>query len=59
AQEGRDLRALVRSEPSDDMLVQAIGRLWSAREDRYSELREELKKKGPLGPKIEMSYIGG
>jgi cyclic pyranopterin phosphate synthase len=53
---GHDLRALVRSTASDEELRDALGRIWSARTDRYSEIRSantvEL-------PKVEMSYIGG
>ena len=53
---GTDLRALVRSGASDDELFDAIGRVWSGRTDRYSEIRADatLSK-----PKVEMSYIGG
>ena len=53
---GRDLRALVRGNTSDDELREAIAAVWGARDDRYSELRTaetaELDK-------VEMSYIGG
>jgi cyclic pyranopterin phosphate synthase len=53
---GHDLRALVRGGATDAELREAIGRIWSARTDRYSEIRSantvEL-------PKVEMSYIGG
>jgi cyclic pyranopterin phosphate synthase len=53
---GTDLRALVRSGASDDELFDEIGRVWSGRTDRYSEIRADatLSK-----PKVEMSYIGG
>jgi cyclic pyranopterin phosphate synthase len=53
---GHDLRALVRGGASDDDLAEAIGGIWRARTDRYSELRsaETLDL-----PKVEMSYIGG
>jgi cyclic pyranopterin phosphate synthase len=33
--------------------------IWNRREDRYSELRNELLKQETHSPKIEMSYIGG
>jgi GTP 3',8-cyclase len=56
ATEGHDLRALLRGEKSDDEIAEAIGQIWRAREDRYSEIRSEhtagLRK-------VEMSYIGG
>jgi GTP 3',8-cyclase len=53
---GHDLRALVRSTADDAELEAAIAATWSARTDRYSELR--TAKTADL-PKIEMSYIGG
>jgi cyclic pyranopterin phosphate synthase len=53
---GHDLRGLLRSGASDEELFAAIGRVWRAREDRYSEIRSE----NTLAlPKVEMSYIGG
>ena len=56
ATQGHDLRAMLRSGKSDDEIRAAIDAVWTAREDRYSELRSEdtagLKK-------IEMSFIGG
>jgi molybdenum cofactor biosynthesis enzyme MoaA len=53
---GHDLRALVRGDASDEELREAIGRLWSRRTDRYSEIRSENTTDLQ---KIEMSYIGG
>jgi cyclic pyranopterin phosphate synthase len=53
---GHDLRALVRSGAEDEELADAIGRIWRARTDRYSELR--TADTAAL-PKVEMSYIGG
>ena len=53
---GHDLRALVRGGATDDELVEAIGRVWLKRSDRYSEIRSE--RTADL-PKVEMSYIGG
>jgi cyclic pyranopterin phosphate synthase len=53
---GHDLRALVRSGATDEQLHDAIGRVWSRRADRYSELRSEATTSVP---KVEMSYIGG
>ena len=56
AQQGYDLRELLRGQATDAQVSAAIGRIWRARADRYSEIRSEatagLKK-------IEMSYIGG
>jgi cyclic pyranopterin phosphate synthase len=56
ATQGHDLRALVRSDATDAQIAESISAIWTARDDRYSELRSEetvgLKK-------IEMSFIGG
>jgi len=56
ATQGHDLRALVRSDATDAQIADSIAAIWTARDDRYSELRSEetvgLKK-------IEMSFIGG
>jgi len=56
ATRGHDLRALIRSGAEDAALGAQIGRLWSARTDRYSEIRSERTTELP---KVEMSYIGG
>jgi GTP 3',8-cyclase len=57
ASKGYDLRSLLRGGASDAQLAAAIGRVWSGRSDRYSELRGEASASG--APRIEMSYIGG
>jgi len=52
---GTDLRSLVRG-GSDAAIAGEIRRVWSARDDRYSEQRTG----DPVtGSRIEMSYIGG
>ena len=56
ATRGSDLRALLRSGKTDEEIGAQLRAVWSAREDRYSELRSQAT--APL-PKIEMSYIGG
>ncbi len=61
ANQGHDLRTLLRGNGqqapvTDSQLETAIGHIWSARDDRYSELRTEATAKMP---KVEMSYIGG
>ena len=61
ASQGHDLRTLLRGNGqqaplTDSQLETAIGHIWSARDDRYSELRTEATAKMP---KVEMSYIGG
>ncbi|MGF1615745.1 MAG: GTP 3',8-cyclase MoaA [Gammaproteobacteria bacterium] len=56
AVEGHDLRYLLRGGATDEYIAQAIGAIWSRRQDRYSETRclETVTQ-----PRIEMSYIGG
>ncbi|MDK9725121.1 MAG: GTP 3',8-cyclase MoaA [Sterolibacteriaceae bacterium MAG5] len=56
AQEGHDLRQLLREDRTDEEIAAAIGTLWSARGDRYSEIRTAATA---AARKIEMSYIGG
>jgi len=53
---GHDLRALLRGGQSDEEIAAFLRTLWSARQDRYSELRTS---RTPGLPKPEMSYIGG
>jgi len=56
ATQGHDLRPLVRGDATDSQIADSIDAIWTARDDRYSELRSAetagLKK-------IEMSFIGG
>lgn len=56
AAQGKDLRAVLRSGAGDAELEAAIRGTWSAREDRYSELRAQG---AGAGPRAEMSYLGG
>ena len=56
ASSGHDLRALLRDGRSDADIEASLGAIWSARGDRYSELRAS-QTPGP--PKPEMSYLGG
>ena len=56
ATSGHDLRAIIRSGADDRELAEALRRIWTGRDDRYSELRslETVDL-----PKVEMSFIGG
>jgi GTP 3',8-cyclase len=56
AQQGHDLKSLLRSSASDAEITNEIAAVWRARGDRYSEIRtaETAKQR-----KVEMSYIGG
>jgi GTP 3',8-cyclase len=64
ANHGHDLRALLRGEYSDAQIAGAIGLIWQARADRYSELRAAsaggAASSADTGERrIEMHYIGG
>ena len=66
ASHGHDLRALLRGDSArltgrtDDEIAAAIGALWQARQDRYSELRSAEAAPAASGQRrIEMHYIGG
>ena len=54
--DGHDLRAVVRSEASDDELREAIARVWRVRDDRYSDLRTAATADLP---RVEMFAMGG
>jgi len=56
ASHGHDVRALLRSEPDDAKVMRVLASLWSARDDRYSELRSSATAGSS---KVEMSKIGG
>jgi cyclic pyranopterin phosphate synthase len=67
AQRGTDLRTLLRSGASRDVLAAAITGGWTARRDRGAEERKELGIRGPLlqieglrqDPHLEMHTRGG
>ncbi len=59
ATSGLDLRASMRAGASDEEILNSIRTKWLGRADRYSELREELRRTEPTRRKIEMYYIGG
>ncbi len=56
ANEGYDLKSLLRDGRDDDEIGRAVAAVWRQRADRYSEIRtaDTLRL-----PKVEMSYIGG
>jgi GTP 3',8-cyclase len=58
ANRGHDLRALLRGGASDAQIAGAIGLIWQARDDRYSELRGASAAGADHG-RVEMHYIGG
>lgn len=60
ANEGHDLKPLVRANSTDEQLASAIAAVWQGRSDRYSELRASLPPDASTGGRrVEMSYIGG
>jgi cyclic pyranopterin phosphate synthase len=59
ATQGIDLRAPMRDGADDAEMLRIIRGAWVGRTDRYSELREELRRDTPETKKIEMYYIGG
>ncbi|MDH5210755.1 MAG: GTP 3',8-cyclase MoaA, partial [Betaproteobacteria bacterium] len=56
AEQGHDLKWLLRRGGSDAEIVNEIAAVWRARGDRYSEIRTAETAKAR---KVEMSYIGG
>ena len=63
AESGFDLKALVRSGVSDDEIRLQVAKIWSARTDRYSDLRWDSVRSGRYQArdhkKIEMITLGG
>ena len=59
ATDGLDLRTPLRAGASDAALLQLIGGAWGMRADRYSEMRDAVRRDAPDHKKIEMYYIGG
>jgi len=53
---GHDFRQLLRAGATDDEIAARVRGVWSARKDRYSDLRSE-RTTGLQ--RVEMSYIGG
>jgi len=56
ANHGLDLRPVLRDGSPASALSEILRKLWTQREDRYSELRSAGTE---LHPKAEMSYLGG
>ena len=59
ATEGVDLRTPLRNGATDEELRDQISRVWSRRNDRYSEERSDLTAVQNSTPKVEMYQIGG
>ena len=59
ASQGVDLRSPMRAGATDAELLDMLRHAWSQRTDRYSELRNELRRREAPLRKVEMNYIGG
>jgi cyclic pyranopterin phosphate synthase len=61
SRQGHDLRSLLRAGAADAQIASAIGSIWNARDDRYSEVRGAQTPGVASSPqaRVEMSYIGG
>lgn len=56
---GTSLRDPLRNGADDGELAGILRRIWLARDDRYSELRQSQTREVPLVSKVEMYRIGG
>ena len=56
---GTDLKPLLTTLKSEKELIEALGRVWRQRNDRYSELRKTQPPSENPPAKVEMSFIGG
>ena len=56
AVQGTDVKGALRAGSSDAQLAELVSSLWKQRDDRYSEVRDDGRRRLP---RIEMSYIGG
>ncbi len=59
ADSGTDLRTPLRGGADDAELESIVRGIWSAREDRYSEIRTSLTEGAAPRRKVEMYHIGG
>jgi cyclic pyranopterin phosphate synthase len=59
ATHGTDLGKHLRSGATDDFLAHLVRVTWMKREDRYSEIRSEIRHQSDASPKVEMFQIGG
>ncbi|WP_110928537.1 GTP 3',8-cyclase MoaA [Bacillus massiliglaciei] len=59
AEKGFDLRTLLRTEESDQVVASTLTDIWNLRRDRYSDERTEELRVRRRNSKVEMSHIGG
>lgn len=56
ADRGYDIRTMLRGGATDEEIREAVARIWTQRQNHYSEIRTEATAKRH---RIEMQYIGG
>ena len=56
SEKGHDIRKVLRSGADDNEIQNFVREIWTRRDDRYSELRDDLSDQTN---RVEMSYIGG
>ena len=56
---GTNLRTPLRAGADDAELADILRRVWLERSDRYSEMRNQVRREEPLISKVEMYHIGG
>jgi cyclic pyranopterin phosphate synthase len=59
ANHGTSLRDALRGGAGDEALSELIRNTWLKRDDRYSDLRADMRRSADNQPKVEMYYIGG
>jgi len=59
ATHGTDLGSYLRNGSSDEFLRGMINDVWKKRDDRYSEIRSQVRHRSHGSPKVEMYQIGG
>ena len=60
AEQGYDLRGLLRGGADDTEIASTLAAIWQGRTDRYSELRGRMPEpERSARHRVEMSYIGG
>jgi cyclic pyranopterin phosphate synthase len=59
ATQGTSIRDALRSGASDEQLLDILRNVWTARTDRYSEVRSQVRQTEDAKRKVEMFYIGG
>jgi cyclic pyranopterin phosphate synthase len=59
AQEGHDVKSLIRGGAEDEEIREFVRSIWTRRSDRYSEHRLEFLRSGIVPKRFEMFKVGG